>query len=111
MTPQSQPLSRAYPTAASIDSQSHIIARFRRAVTKAGQAIITETVRIYFSIVSMPIRGPGSVQSFVIMIALCDKSANPLVVHIGGQSSHGFMSFVSQQLFKPKAFSDILTSD
>jgi hypothetical protein len=59
----------------------------------------------------MPIRGPGSVQSFVIMIALCDKSANPLVVHIGGQSSHGFMSFVSQQLFKPKAFSDILTSD
>ncbi|KAJ5378161.1 uncharacterized protein N7496_005570 [Penicillium cataractarum] len=105
-----QPPSR--PLADSNESYGHVTARFKHIMTDSGHAVITGRDGEAFQYCEdEPIRIPGAVQSFGVMIALREESPDQLVVRVVSENAHQFLGYSPKQLFELKSFCDILNND
>jgi light-regulated signal transduction histidine kinase (bacteriophytochrome) len=111
---QNQP--KAEPQAPSPHSQDeqygHVTARFKHIETEGGHAVITGRDGEAFQYCEdEPIRFPGAVQCFGLMIVMREESANQLVVRIVSENSTQIMGYTPKQLFELQNFCDILSDD
>ncbi|EKV11459.1 Sensor histidine kinase/response regulator, putative [Penicillium digitatum] len=90
----------------------HVTARFKHVMTDSGHAVITGRDGEAFQFCEdEPIRIPGAIQSFGLMIALREESPNQLVVRIVSENSAEFLGYSPKQLFELKNFCDLLSED
>ncbi|CAI7583002.1 unnamed protein product [Penicillium palitans] len=90
----------------------HVTARFKHVMTDSGHAVITGRDGDAFQYCEdEPIRIPGAIQSFGLMIALREESPNQLVVRIVSENSADFLGYTPKQLFELQNFCDILSED
>jgi light-regulated signal transduction histidine kinase (bacteriophytochrome) len=107
-TPQPASLVPADPK----ESYGHVTARFKHIMTESGHAVITGREGEAFQYCEdEPIRIPGAVQSFGVMIALREEFPDQLVVRVVSENSHEFLGYSPKQLFELKSFCDILKTD
>ncbi|KGO44338.1 CheY-like superfamily [Penicillium expansum] len=96
----------------SAEDDAHVTARFKHVMTDGGHAVITGRDGEAFQYCEdEPIRIPGAIQSFGLMIALREESPNQLVVRIVSENSADFLGYSPKQLFELKSFCDILSED
>ncbi|KAJ5497658.1 CheY-like superfamily [Penicillium expansum] len=96
----------------SAEDDAHVTARFKHVMTDGGHAVITGRDGEAFQYCEdEPIRIPGAIQSFGLMIALREESPNQLVVRIVSENSADFLGYSPRQLFELKSFCDILSED
>ncbi|KAF3391587.1 Cyanobacterial phytochrome B [Penicillium rolfsii] len=99
---------------ASTTSESHgyLTTRFNHVVTEFGHAVVTGTDAAAFHYCEdEPIRIPGAIQSFGVMLALREEAANQLVVRVVSENSNELMGYSAKQLFELESFCDILWVD
>lgn len=102
----------AQAPADSIESHGHVTARFKHIVTEGGHAVITGRDGEAFQYCEdEPIRIPGAVQSFGVMIALREESPDQLVVRVVSENSQQLLGYSPKQLFELKSFCDILKDE
>ncbi|KAJ5833937.1 CheY-like superfamily [Penicillium riverlandense] len=100
------------PPPASDQPYSHMTSRFKHVMTESGHAVITGRDGAKFQYCEdEPIRIPGAIQSFGVMIAMREESPNQLVVHVASENSEQFMGYSPKQLFELENFCDILKDD
>ncbi|KAJ5577541.1 uncharacterized protein N7459_006505 [Penicillium hispanicum] len=91
---------------------SHVTSRFKHVVTDGGHAVITGRDGESFQYCEdEPIRIPGAIQSFGVMIALREESPNQLVVRVVSENSEELMGYSPKQLFEMENFCDLLKDD
>lgn len=106
-----QSVSQPPPPSADRD-YSHMTTRFKHVVTESGHAVITGRDGAKFQYCEdEPIRIPGTIQSFGVMIAMREESPNQLVVRVVSENSETFMGYSPKQLFELENFCDILKDD
>ncbi|KAJ5170049.1 CheY-like superfamily [Penicillium coprophilum] len=94
------------------EDHDHVTARFKHVMTDAGHAVITGRDGEAFQYCEdEPIRIPGAIQSFGLMIALREESPNQLVVRIVSENSADFLGYSPKQLFELENLCDILSED
>lgn len=94
------------------EDDAHVTARFKHVMTDSGHAVITGRDGEAFQYCEdEPIRIPGAIQSFGLMIALREESPNQLVVRIVSENSADFLGYSPKQLFELQNFCDILSED
>ncbi|KAJ5465552.1 hypothetical protein N7530_009339 [Penicillium desertorum] len=94
------------------DDPTHITTRFKHVMTDSGHAVITGRDGEAFQYCEdEPIRIPGAIQSFGLMIALREESPNRLIVRIVSENSADFLGYSPKQLFELKNFCDILSEE
>ncbi|KAJ5823815.1 CheY-like superfamily [Penicillium robsamsonii] len=90
----------------------HVTARFKHVMTDNGHAVITGRDGEAFQYCEdEPIRIPGAIQSFGLMIVLREESPNQLVVRIVSENSAEIVGYSPKQLFELKNFCDILSEE
>lgn len=105
-----QPASQPQPAAS--DPSGHVTARFQHVMTESGHAVITgRGGSSYQYCEDEPIRIPGAVQSFGVMIAMREESPNQLVIRVVSENSEQLMGYTPKQLFELESFCDILKED
>jgi light-regulated signal transduction histidine kinase (bacteriophytochrome) len=93
------------------ESRGHLTVRFKHVVTKDGHAVITgRDVPMFQYCEDEPIRMPGAIQSFGVMIALRECS-NRLMVRVVSENSREIIGYTPEQLFGLENFCDILMDD
>jgi light-regulated signal transduction histidine kinase (bacteriophytochrome) len=112
---QSSTVSTVHPQshAESRDNEDgHMTARFKHVVTENGHAVITGRDGQAFQYCEdEPIRIPGAIQSFGVILALREEQPNRLVVRIVSENSANFFDYSPKELFELENFSDILSED
>ncbi|KAJ5110562.1 hypothetical protein N7532_001097 [Penicillium argentinense] len=94
------------------DDGGLMTARFKHVVTDAGHAVITGRDGAAFQYCEdEPIRFPGAVQSFGMMIVVREESPNQLVVRIVSENSTRLTGYTPKQLFELENLCDILKED
>jgi light-regulated signal transduction histidine kinase (bacteriophytochrome) len=94
------------------DDPTHVTTRFKHVMTDSGHAVITGRDGEAFQYCEdEPIRIPGAIQSFGLMIALREESPNRLIVRIVSENSADFLGYSPKQLFELKNFCDILSEE
>lgn len=94
------------------EEDAYVTARFKHVLTDSGHAVITGREGEAFQYCEdEPIRIPGAIQSFGLMIALREESPNQLIVRIVSENSADFLGYSPKQLFELKNFCDILSED
>lgn len=89
-----------------------VTARFQHVMTDGGHAVITGRGGESFQYCEdEPIRIPGAVQSFGVMIAMREEAPNQLVVRVVSENSQQYLGYSPKQLFELDNFCDILTDD
>ncbi|KAJ5773728.1 hypothetical protein N7457_008624 [Penicillium paradoxum] len=92
--------------------QGHLTARFKHVVTENGHAIITgRDGKAFQYCEDEPIRIPGAIQSFGVIVAMREEQPNQLVVRIVSENSADFFGFSPKELFELESFCDILNDD
>jgi light-regulated signal transduction histidine kinase (bacteriophytochrome) len=103
------PFSRAPESS---DFYGLITPRFEHIVTQNGHAIITGRAGAPFQYCEdEPIRIPGAIQSFGVMLVLREESPNQLVVRVVSENSDELMGYSPRQLFELGNFCEIMDSD
>ncbi|KAJ5151599.1 hypothetical protein N7492_009894 [Penicillium capsulatum] len=91
---------------------NYMTARFEHIVTESGHAVITGRDQSTFQYCEdEPIRIPGAIQSFGVMIAMREEAPNQLVVRVVSENSQEFTGYTPKQLFELNNFCDILKED
>ncbi|KAJ5918372.1 CheY-like superfamily [Penicillium verhagenii] len=86
--------------------------RFEHAFTENGHTVVTgDGKNAIKRCEDEPIRTPGAIQSFGVMIALREESPNQFVVRVASENSQRVMGYSPQQLFATESFTDILKQD
>ncbi|KAJ5979819.1 hypothetical protein N7481_007117 [Penicillium waksmanii] len=94
------------------EQYGHVTARFKHVETEGGHAVITGRDGEAFQYCEdEPIRFPGAVQTFGLMIVMREESPNQLVVRIVSENSTQIMGYTPKQLFELPNFCDILSDD
>ena len=94
------------------DSQGHLTTRFTHVETEGGHAVITGRNGQSFQYCEdEPIRVPGAIQSFGVMLALREEAPNKLVVRVVSENSEQLMGHTPKQLFEAGNFCDLLSED
>jgi light-regulated signal transduction histidine kinase (bacteriophytochrome) len=89
-----------------------VTSRFKHVMTESGHAVITGRGGEKFQYCEdEPIRIPGAIQSFGMMIAMREESPNQLVVRVVSENSEHFIGYSPKQLFELENFCDILKDD
>ncbi|KAJ6115422.1 hypothetical protein N7486_001200 [Penicillium sp. IBT 16267x] len=90
----------------------HVTARFTHVMTDSGHAVITGRDGNSFQYCEdEPIRIPGAIQSFGVMIAMREEAPNKLVVRVVSENSERLMGYTPNQLFEIDNFCDILSEE
>lgn len=106
--------STVHPTSSQLGTEepSYVTARFKHVVTDSGHAVITGRDQTAFQYCEdEPIRIPGAIQSFGVMIAMREEAPNQLVVRVVSENSQQFTGYTPKQLFELENFCDILKED
>ncbi|KAJ5087168.1 hypothetical protein N7456_010784 [Penicillium angulare] len=91
---------------------SHVTARFTHVTTEDGHAVITGRDGKSFQYCEdEPIRVPGAIQSFGVMLAMREEAPNKLVVRVVSENSETLMGYTPNQLFAVENFCDLLSED
>ncbi|KAJ5633415.1 hypothetical protein N7490_009754 [Penicillium lividum] len=94
------------------EPNSLVTSRFTHVMTKSGHAVITGRHGESFQYCEdEPIRIPGAIQCFGVMIALREEAPNKLVVRVVSENSEQIMGYTPKQLFEVENFCDILSDD
>ncbi|KAJ5924120.1 CheY-like superfamily [Penicillium verhagenii] len=94
------------------EAQSHVTTRFKHILVENGHAIITGTDGSSLqSCEDEPIRVPGAIQSFGVIIALQEKPPDQLIVRVVSENSSELMGYSPTQMFELHSFCDILQVD
>lgn len=94
------------------EPDSLMTTRFEHVMTDNGHAVITGRAGESFQYCEdEPIRIPGAVQSFGVLIAVREESPNQLVVRVVSENSAQYLGYSPKQLFELDNFCDILTDD
>ncbi|KAJ5274314.1 hypothetical protein N7505_002859 [Penicillium chrysogenum] len=94
------------------DDHTHVTTRFKHVITDSGHVVITGRDGEAFQYCEdEPIRIPGAIQSFGLIIALREESPNQLIVRIVSENSAEFLGYSPKQLFELKNFCDILSEE
>ena len=95
----------------SLQAGGLLTARFKHVVTESGHAVITgrdgETLQ---RCEDEPIRIPGAIQSFGLLVAL-NETGGKLLVRIVSENSAALIGYTPEQLFGLDSFLDILTDE
>ncbi|KAJ5152608.1 uncharacterized protein N7482_009086 [Penicillium canariense] len=106
------PLPQAQAPAASSEPYDHVTARFKHVMAESGHAVLTGRDGASFQYCEdEPIRIPGAVQSFGVMLALREESPNQLVVRVVSENSRDLLGYSPKQLFELEDFRAILNDD
>ncbi|KAJ5771600.1 hypothetical protein N7520_002129 [Penicillium odoratum] len=98
--------------AKSDEPNSLVTSRFTHVMTKSGHAVITGRHGESFQYCEdEPIRIPGAIQCFGVMIALREEAPNRLVVRVVSENSEQIMGYTPKQLFEVENFCDVLSDD
>ncbi|KAJ5949799.1 CheY-like superfamily [Penicillium verhagenii] len=99
----------SYQTTRPNEPFDHVTARFTHVITDSGHAVITGRDGKSFQYCEdEPIRVPGAIQSFGVMIAMREEAPNKLVVRVVSENSEQLMGYTPKQLFEVDNFCDIL---
>ncbi|KAJ5715572.1 CheY-like superfamily [Penicillium malachiteum] len=91
---------------------NHMTSRFTHVVTDSGHAVITGRDGESFQYCEdEPIRIPGAIQCFGVMIAMREEAPNNFVVRIVSENSEKLLGYTPKQLFEVGNFCDILSED
>ncbi|KAJ6153581.1 hypothetical protein N7470_006540 [Penicillium chermesinum] len=93
------------------DPYSNMTTRFTHKVTEDGHVVITGRDGEFQYCEDEPIRIPGAIQSFGVMLALREEMPNQLVVRIVSENAHDIMGYTPRDLFNLENFCDILKED
>lgn len=93
------------------DPYAHMTTRFTHVTTEDGHAVVTGRNGKFEYCEDEPIRIPGAIQSFGVMLALREESPNQLVVRVVSENSHDLMGYTVRELFNIENFCDILEKD
>ncbi|PWY75374.1 hypothetical protein BO70DRAFT_363954 [Aspergillus heteromorphus CBS 117.55] len=86
--------------------------RFQHVMTDGGHAIITgNTPDSFRACEDEPIRIPGAVQSFGVLVALREPSEGVLRVHVASENSEAILGHSPGNLFALESFTDLLQED
>ncbi|KAJ6111364.1 hypothetical protein N7523_007425 [Penicillium sp. IBT 18751x] len=89
-----------------------VTSRFKHVMTDGGHAVITGRGGKKFQYCEdEPIRIPGAIQSFGVMIAMREESPNQLVVRVVSENSEQFTGWSPKQLFELESFCEVLSDD
>ncbi|KAJ5925336.1 CheY-like superfamily [Penicillium verhagenii] len=100
------------PEPPSTEAQSHVTTRFEHILVENGHAIITGTDESSFrSCEDEPIRIPGAIQSFGVIIALEENPPDQLIVRVISENSSELLGYSPNQMFELHSFCDILQED
>jgi light-regulated signal transduction histidine kinase (bacteriophytochrome) len=89
-----------------------VTSRFEHIMTESGHAVITGRGGDKFQYCEdEPIRIPGAIQSFGVMIAIREESPNQLIVRVVSENSEQFTGWSPKQLFELENFCDVLDDD
>ncbi|KAJ5638953.1 CheY-like superfamily [Penicillium longicatenatum] len=103
----------SYSVRSSNEPRGYVTARFKHVMIENGHAVITGRDGTSFQYCEdEPIRIPGAIQSFGVMIALRVESPDQqLLVRVVSENSHELIGYSPKQLFELESFCDILKSD
>ncbi|KAJ5096797.1 hypothetical protein N7456_007518 [Penicillium angulare] len=94
------------------EDQSLMTSRFQHVFTEKGHSVKSEDGKFAIErCEDEPIRTPGAIQSFGVMIALREESPGQLVVRVVSENSKKILGFSPQQLFALESFTDILSEE
>ncbi|KAJ5291994.1 hypothetical protein N7478_001245 [Penicillium angulare] len=92
------------------EDQSLMTSRFEHVFTENGHSVKSEDGKFAIErCEDEPIRTPGAIQSFGVMIALREESPGQLVVRVVSENSRRIMGVSPRQLFALESFTDILS--
>ncbi|KAJ5564300.1 hypothetical protein N7513_000542 [Penicillium frequentans] len=94
------------------ENKTYVTSRFEHAFSEDGHTVILgDSKQSLKRCEDEPIRTPGAIQSFGVMLALREESPNQLVVRAVSENSKHIMGFSPQDLFDLESFTDILKED
>jgi light-regulated signal transduction histidine kinase (bacteriophytochrome)/AmiR/NasT family two-component response regulator len=94
------------------DNQTYMTSRFVHALSEHGHTVVIgDSKKTLKRCEDEPIRTPGAIQSFGVMIALREESPNQFVVRAVSENSERIMGFSPQNLFDMESFTDVLRKD
>ncbi|KAJ5999542.1 hypothetical protein N7451_007352 [Penicillium sp. IBT 35674x] len=90
----------------------HVTARNTHVMTDNGHAVFTgKDGKSFQYCEDEPIRIPGAIQSFGVMIAMREEAPNKLVVRVVSENSERLLGYTPNQLFEKDSFCDILSEE
>lgn len=102
----------SHQVARSDEPNGHVTARFTHVVSGNGHAVITGRDGKSFQYCEdEPIRVPGAIQSFGVMIAMREEAPNKLVVRVVSENLEQLMGYTPNQLFEKESFCDLLSEE
>lgn len=94
------------------EAHDHVTTRFKHIMIENGHAVITgRDGPIFQYCEDEPIRIPGAIQSFGVIIALREESPNLFVIRMVSENSYELMGYSPNQLFELESFCNILNTD
>ncbi|KAJ5298831.1 uncharacterized protein N7443_006951 [Penicillium atrosanguineum] len=94
------------------ENQTYMTSRFEHAFSEHGHTVIIgDSENSLKRCEDEPIRTPGAIQSFGVMIALREESPNQFVVRAVSENSEQIIGFSPQSLFEMESFTDLLRAD
>lgn len=95
--------------AASSEPDHYVTSRHEYLVTEKGYSIMVgKDKKSLQRCEDEPIRTPGAIQSFGVMIALREEAPNQLVVRVASENSEQVLGYSPNELFELDSFSEIL---
>ncbi|PKY05752.1 hypothetical protein P168DRAFT_232654 [Aspergillus campestris IBT 28561] len=92
--------------------EGHVTSRFKHVLTEGGHAVVTGRVNESFQeCEDEPIRTPGAVQSFGVLVALKEEPDDVLSVRVVSENSEKILGHSPNSLFAMKSFCDILSDE
>lgn len=92
-------------------SHGLVTSRFEHVVTEHGHGVSTGQPGEFQACEDEPIRIPGAVQSFGVLVALRDEGNEKLVVRIVSENSKALLGYSPNELFALDSFVDVLKDD
>ncbi|KAJ5798579.1 uncharacterized protein N7503_007875 [Penicillium pulvis] len=90
----------------------HVTARSSHVMTDGGHAVVKGKDEKSFQYCEdEPIRIPGAIQSFGVMIAIREEAPDKLVVRVVSENSERLLGYTPNQLFEKDSFCDILSEE
>ncbi|KAJ5653084.1 hypothetical protein N7490_000087 [Penicillium lividum] len=101
-----------YPEPSPDEPHSYLTARFKNSTIESGHMVITGRDGPLFQYCEdEPIRTPGAIQSFGVILALREEYPSRLVVRVVSENSHQLLGYSPNQLFELESFCDIMNTD
>lgn len=91
--------------------ESLVAPRFQHVLTEEGHFVITGRGAEMVRCEDEPIRTPGAIQAFGILLTLKEEESDRFVVCHASENTEKFLGYTPQQLFNLASFTDILSEE